>query len=237
MLGVQATPKRFGVSHNTTIGPRFSERKVLMKKFVIGTFCAALMMAASANANLIITGLGDPDGGEGDILELYATANIADLSIYGIATANNSGSLAASPSSTLAGGTLNAGDFYYVTTDLPDFLQFFGFSADEDLNLSINGNDTIGLYENGALIDRVLADADDSDVHGDGWIYRNDGSGPNTAYNASEWTIEPNSLASSNDSTNAASTTPMPVGTYVPEPTTGLLLVLGALGLGFVRRR
>ncbi len=207
------------------------------KKLSTAFITALLTLTASSISQgaLIISGLGDPDGGSGDILELYATTAIPDLTLYSIATANNSDSLSG-PGTTLAAGSLAAGAFYYITTDFVDFAAFVGFSADEDLNININGNDTVGLYLSGTLTDRVLADADATDIHGDGWIYRNTGNGPNTTYTPSEWTITRDSLGSSTTSTNAASATPMPIGTYaIPEPSTALLSAFGVLAL--LRRR
>ncbi|MEM6506075.1 MAG: PEP-CTERM sorting domain-containing protein [Planctomycetota bacterium] len=209
-----------------------------MNRTVFGFTAVALLAAGSSNASLIITGLADPDGGTGDVLELYATSAIADLSAYNLRKAFNDTSLgdASNDTFTLAATSLAAGEFYYLTTDDTDFTQFMGFDADEEwTGLSINGNDTVGLYLGTTLIDRVLGDADDTDIHGDGWIYRNDSEGPNTTYTPSEWTATLNSLDSSNNETNAGSTTPFPTGTYVPEPTSLALLGLG--GLLVARRR
>jgi hypothetical protein len=212
-----------------------------MKKFI---WAIALCFACAnfAQADLIITGLVDPDGGTGDALELFALDDISDLSIYGIETVSNGNDDSNnSPDSTFATGSLNAGDFYYVTSDDEDFTRFFGFDADEDLNININGNDAVLLYQNGTVIDTVLSASDGTDIHGDGWIYRNDDEGPNTSFSIAEWTVAIDSLGSSNDSTNAESQTPAPLGTYsvsaVPEPATAVLFGLAGLGLCVVRRR
>jgi hypothetical protein len=212
-----------------------------MKKFLSLIVAAVVVMGGSVEGDLIITGLADPDGGTGDALELYAVADIADLSIYGLETAANSNSSTGSPSSTLATGSLAAGDFYYVTSDDEDFTRFFGFDADEDLNININGNDAVLLYQSGNVIDTVLDDGDDTDVHGDGWIYRNDDEGPNTTFTLSEWTASTDVLGNSNSSTNADSTTPFPIGTYtrvaaIPEPSSIALFGLASVA-GIVRRR
>lgn len=216
---------------------RHGESLSTMKKIAL-TLLAVAGLAAGANASLIITGLADPDGGSGDILELYSTTAIPDLSAYSLESAANANSLAGTLEFTLSSGSLAAGEFYYLTTDQADFTQFLGFAADDVWGgLSINGNDTVGLYNGSTLIDRVLGDSDDSDVHGDGWIYRKDGEGPNGTFTASEWTAFTNVLGSSNDQTNAGSSSPFPLGTYaIPEPGSALLFGLGLSTLIFVRR-
>jgi hypothetical protein len=202
------------------------------KKMMLGAaLTAGLGMAGTANAGLILTGVGDPDGGSGDIVELYATTNIADLSIYGIEVASNGAS--ASGVELALSGSASAGDYLYATTDDTDFQQFLGFAADFSTTPGHNGDDVILLYENASIIDAYGVVGTDGTgeawENSDGWAYRKDGTGPSSTFNISDWTITPSSLGSSNDETNAGSSTPMPVGTYIPEPASLALLGLGGL--------
>ena len=214
-------------------------------------YCPLLLSAllpGMATGSLLITGVGDPNGGTGDIIELYATADVADLSIYGIETANN-GAAAGGVEFSLS-GSASAGDFLYLTTDQLDFTQFFGFAADVvDGDISFNGDDSVYLYQSGAIID-VLGYVPNVDFTGlsgdysDGWAYRNDGTGPsgNATTTFSDWDIGVLRLGNSNSETNAASPNPMPIGTFspgtaVPEASEALIVFAGLTGLVFGTRR
>lgn len=199
------------------------------------------LTAGTANADLIITGVmdGPLSGGTPKAVELYATADIADLSIYGIELVSNAGSTGGAVETAFSGSML-AGEFYYVASEAPNFTAVFGFAPDlvtGDANH--NGDDDFYIYKNGVAIDTwggsdgVDNTGTDADIL-DSWAYRNDGAGPNTTFTASEWTIAaPNSL----DGLDAAGTAAaVPFGTYqIPEP--GSLALLGLGGLMIARRR
>lgn len=62
----------------------------MVAAYKIGNF---LSKGAQAMSNLVITGIidGPLPGGLPKAIELYASADIADLSIYGVGSANNGG--------------------------------------------------------------------------------------------------------------------------------------------------
>ncbi len=206
---------------------------------------AAFVMAGTASADLILTGIldGPLTNGTPKAIELYATADIPDLSIYGVELVSNAGS-SAGVVETAFSGSLLAGDYYYVASEAPNFTSVFGFAPDLITgDVGHNGDDDLYIYENGVLHD-VWSGSDGVDNTGtttdilDSWAYRVDNTGPSTTFDASEWTItEPNSL----DGLDAAGTNAaVPFGTFtaaaIPEPSS--IALLGLIGLaGATRRR
>ncbi|MBK1833780.1 hypothetical protein [Roseibacillus ishigakijimensis] len=207
-------------------------------KFI--TALSSLAMAASSPAALIITAAydGPLTGGTPKGIEIYATANIADLSIYGLGSANNGGGSDGEeftfPTVSVAQGT-----FLYIASEAVEFANFFGFSPDyTSAAMAINGDDAIEVFMNGAVID-TFGDINTDGTgepweHLDGWAYRVSGTsaGP---FVLADWTFSgPNALDGATD--NASAATPVPIGTYtIPEPTAALLGGLGLLSL--LRRR
>jgi len=217
----------------------------------LGAFAAFGLGASQASADLIITGVfdGPLPGGDPKGVELTATANIADLSIYGLETVSNGGASSGVEEATLPAVSLNAGDnFYVVNGDGTDFLQWFGFAADvvsaAGGAVNHNGDDVIILYEGGSVHDQFGVTGVDGTGEAwetlDGWAYRNNGVAANGgAFNAADWSYSgPNEWdgddGALDDGTNASATPPMPVGTYVPEPASLALIGLG--GLAIIRR-
>ncbi|MEN0003955.1 MAG: nuclease, partial [Bacteroidota bacterium] len=94
----------------------------------------ALLMTTTfvvGQSDLIITGVidGPLPGGTPKAVELYALADIPDLSIYGLGAANNGGG-SDGEEFTFPAVSLAEGSFIYITTDNVQFEAFFGFSAD-----------------------------------------------------------------------------------------------------------
>jgi hypothetical protein len=216
-----------------------------MKKFI---WAIALCFACAnfAQADLIITGTydGPITGGTPKGVELFALNDIADLSIYGVGSANNGGG-SDGEEFTLT-GSASAGDFIYVATEAPNFTTFFGFAPTFTSGaMGINGDDAIELFQNGSVID-VFGDINTDGSgepwdHLDGWAYRVSETTPDgTTFNLSNWTFS-GVDGLEGGGTNATATTPMPIGTFtpaaVPEPTTAVLFGLAGLGLCVVRRR
>ena len=223
----------------------------------IVTLLAAAAATAAAPGSLIITGVfdGPLPGGDPKGVELYATAAIADLSIYGLETASNGGASGGAPEATLPADTLAAGEFYYVSNrDDGDFAQWFGFAANfsgpSGGAVNHNGDDVLLLYQSGAVIDsfgELGVDGSGTPWETlDGWAYRNNGVSANGGtFDAGNWSFSgPNAWdgndhvnGGSDNGTNATATPPFPAGTFqIPEPTSTLLGGLG-LGLLFLLRR
>lgn len=165
---------------------------------------------------LVLTGIidGPLAGGEPKAIELYATSDIADLSIYGIGNANNGGGSDGEEFS--LSGSATAGQYLYIANDAADFQTYFGFAADFTSSVANqNGNDAIELYENGVVIDiygDVSYTGTPSWVFTNRWVYRTTNTGPDgTIYVADNWTFAPANLSGA---TNATANYSMPIGSY-----------------------
>ena len=170
--------------------------------------------------SLIITGVvdGPLPGGLPKVVELYATAEVADLSVYGLGSANNGGGT--DGQELTLSGSAAAGQFLYVASQDGDngMAAFFGIEADfTGAAASINGDDAIELFENGVVIDTF----GEPDVDGtgrpweylDGWAARLPGSAPSPMFDVSQWTFSgPDALDGA--TTNAAAGVPFPLGAY-----------------------
>jgi hypothetical protein len=225
----------------------------MMKNIVATAGVVALMtMGGAAQADLLITGVYDAPlpGGLPKGIEVYATEDIPDLSVYGVETVGNGGTSNGVPDAQFPAGSLSAGDFYYLEHgDGVNFTQWFGFAPDWSLvpgsGVSHNGDDVLIIYESGVVHDQFGETGVDGTGTAweslDGWAYRNDGATANgTAFVATNWYYSgPNAWdgddGALDDGTNALSSPPMPIGTYVPEPASLALVTLG--GLAMLRRR
>ena len=208
------------------------------KRIVLATLFSTTF---ASHGSLIITGVydGPLSGGTPKGIELFATADIADLSIYAVGSANNGGG-SDGEEFTLS-GSATVGQFLYVATESPQFDIFFGILPDFTSGaMSINGDDAVELFQNGGVID-VFGDINTDGTgepwdHLDGWAYRKDGTGPDgTSFNLGNWTFS-GINAFDGETSNASAATPMPIGSYsVPEPSSALLGGIALLGL--IRRR
>lgn len=179
--------------------------------------------------DLIITGIidGPLTGGTPKAIELYATANIADLSLYGVGSANN-GEGSDDAELILSGSAVN-GAFIYVATESTEFNNFFGFSPDFTGGAAnINGDDAIelfydvtGLFSGAESVIDVFGDINvdgtgEAWEYLDGWAYRNNVSGPDgSTFTLANWSFS-GTNALDMESTNGTASTPFPVGTYTP---------------------
>ncbi len=173
--------------------------------------------------SLVIIGVydGPNTGGVPKGVELYALADIADLSLYGISAVYNGvgGSTAGTIAFTFPADALAAGQSIFVSNESTEFTNFFGFAPDYTTGvLNINGDDSVELYENGVIIDTF----GDVNVDGtgtaweylDGWAYRVSNTGPDGTFVIGNWTFSGiNQLEGA--TTNALCTVPYPLGTYV----------------------
>ncbi len=187
------------------------------------TLLMALFMLVGVSTqaqDLVISGVidGPLPGGQPKAIEVYVINNVADMSVYGLGSANNGGG-SDGEEFTFPADSYNAGDFVYVASEDVEFNNWFGFDPDyTDDAANINGDDAIELFMNGGVID-VFGDID-LDGTGepweylDGWAYRVDGTGPdgstfvlgNFSYSGPD--------ALDGETSNASAATPFPVGTY-----------------------
>ncbi|MBI1266887.1 MAG: hypothetical protein GC193_05590 [Cryomorphaceae bacterium] len=191
------------------------------KKYILLLLCFTASALSLEAQNLVLTGVvHGPLAGTPKALELYVIADIPDLSVYGVGTANN-GLGSNGEEFSFPGGTALAGEFIYVVNDGASFSSFFGFDADfidNGLACNFNGNDAIELFENGVVIDTFGL----IDVPGDGtaweytlgWAHRNNETGPDgSSFQLSNWEISALNLFSGTTQNSQASI-PFPIGTY-----------------------
>lgn len=227
------------------------------RRFIsINCLCAATVVALSqADASLIITGVldGPLSGGQPKMIELYATADIADLSTYGLESATNSA--AATAAETPLNGLLNAGEFFYLynadadepaTSPIDRLTGFLGYTPANTIHdpspgggATLNGDDSIILWNNGVIIDRFGNDADADDPgedwdYQDGWAYRINGTGPDETFVMANWTFSGEN-ANDGETDNANASAPFPTGSYqpepIPEPNSLALFAIAVLGM------
>ncbi len=181
---------------------------------------ATATSARATTGDLVITGVvdGPLTGGVPKAIEVYVVNNIADLSIYGLGSANNGGG-SDGEEFTFPAVAATAGDFIYVASESTGFTTFFGFAPDYTSSAaSINGDDAIELFMSGGVVD-VFGDIN-TDGTGqpweylDGWAYRTDGTGQDgTTFILGNWTFSgPNAL--DGETSNGTAATPFPIGTY-----------------------
>ena len=181
----------------------------------------------SVSNSMTLTALydGPYSGGKPKGVEVYIVNNIADLSLYGIGTANNGGGTDGQEY-TFPAVSATAGTFLYVTNDSTGFADFFGFNADfidtqsstgGAAAMTFNGDDAVEIYEQGVIID-LFGDPNNDGTgtaweYLDTWVYRNCSTGPDTAFVVGDWTYSPiNNFDGA--ASNATATLPMPIGTY-----------------------
>ena len=197
-----------------------------MKKSLL--VIVTLLLSISASAQLIITGVydGPLTGGTPKGVEVRVTANIADLSIYGLGSANNGGGTDGEEF-TFPAVAASAGDYIYVASEAPQFTAWFGFAPDYTSGaMSINGDDAVELFMNGGVID-IFGDIN-TDGTGeaweflDGWAYRNMGTGPDgSTFVLANWTFSgPNAL--DGETTNGSAANPFSY-CFISSRTTKLL--------------
>ena len=177
------------------------------------------LIAATCSAQLIITAVYDADlpGGLPKGVELYASEAIADMSTYGIGSANNGGGSGGEEFT--FSGSASEGQYIYVTSDSAEFNQFFGFDADfySDAML-INGDDAVELFKDGSVID-VFGEIDTDGTgqpweYTDGWATRKSGTGPDgSAFTLGNWEYSGVGALDGED-TNDGAAFPVPIMTY-----------------------
>jgi len=206
--------------------------------------CFALI-PQSGSADIVLTGVfdGPLSGGVPKAIELYVINDVADLSEYGVGSANNGGGTDGEEF-TLS-GSATAGDYIYIASESTGFTSYFGFAPTFTSGaMSINGDDAIELFFQGAVADIY----GDINVDGsgqpwdylDGWAYRLDNTGPDgSTFQIGNWDISGINV-NDGQTSNSTAPNPWPIGTYsfnaIPEP--GSFGIIGLVGIvGVIRRR
>jgi len=204
-----------------------------MKKLLM--ILAIMAVACTASAQLVITGVvdGPLPGGLPKCIELYSCGDIADLSVYGLGSANNGGGTDGIEF-TFPADVVAAGTFIYVealnSTYPTSFFDFFGFNADYDGGFAVNhnGDDAIELFLTAGVPDPIVVDVfGDINTDGtgepwdclDGWAKRVTFTGPDgSMFNLANWTFSgPDAL--DGELTNDTAAVPFPLGGYECDPT------------------
>ncbi|WP_420461368.1 ExeM/NucH family extracellular endonuclease [Neolewinella sp.] len=150
-----------------------------------------------AQGQVILTGLldGTGPGATPRALELYVqgTVNLSDYTIQRYANTNTDGTPVQ-----LSGTYTDA--FVYVVNDTDAFVETFGTAGNftnviSSGTVSGNGNDAFTLELGGTIIDQVGGPiGDDASIYTDSYLYRQDGTGPDGDWVATNWTIPGNDL-------------------------------------------
>ena len=193
-----------------------------MKKLLL--ILAITALAASANAQLVITGIYDVDlsGGLPKGCELFACDAIPDLSVYGLGSANNGGG-SDGEEFTFPAVAVDGGTFLYVASEATSFQTWFGFAPDYTIDaMVINGDDAIELFCQGLVFDTFGDIGMDGTgqpwEYADGWAKRLTETGPDgSTFVLADWSFSgPGALDRESD--NATAVTPFPLGNFLCDP-------------------
>ena len=214
-----------------------------LRKWLVAIL-ATPMFASTSSAVLVIAGVTDGDltGGNPKSVILQAAAPIADLSVWGIGSANNGGGTDGQEFA-IPAGTANAGDVIVIAGNTDSF-NFFNDNFVLNFTLllngaaNVNGDDAIELFNNGAVFD-VYGDPNSNTGT---WNYANGF--------ATRSGMGVGAFDQANYTTNAGAFTGLTVQQHidifvaagftqkpVPEPSAGILAVLGCCLVGLRRRR
>jgi hypothetical protein len=214
----------------------------MKRNFSCGLFSigAVVMFAANASASPILTGIVDGPGSTPKGVEVYLDGSYDG---YKIQIESNGGS-DWSDGFTFDATSYTAGLYIVTSTSADTYLTSVYAAANilADSSFNQNGNDAIRIVDTGNnVIDQY---GDPSQVTGssdhsaawdfeDSYAYRLAGTGPDGAFNASNWTFGGNNYYD-----NGGSLGDEGLGAYsVPEPTTLALAGLGLFGWIGIRRR
>lgn len=185
-------------------------------------------------SNLLITGVidGPLAGGLPKAIQFYVLDDIADLSPYGMGSANNGGG-SAGIEFTFPAQFASKGSYLYVATESTGFASYFGFAPDfvSSSAASINGDDAIELFLNGELVD-VFGDVNVDGTEQawdflDGWASRKPGSLSSTTFDPADWIFSgPDAL--DNTATNDGAADPFPTSGFAEAQALVINKVLGS---------
>lgn len=181
----------------------------------------------TANAQIVISAVFDCTltGGTPKGIELYVYEDVADLSIYGVGSANN-GEDTDGQEFDFPAGSASAGDYLYIATESTRFTEWFGFAPDyTSSSMAINGDDAVELFKSGTAFD-VFGDPN-VDGNGEvweyenGWASRNNNVLPSTTFDPNDWTFSGRNALNGEDN-NATAVTPVPIAMVLPVVLTSL---------------
>ncbi len=185
-------------------------------------FLFALLTATHVQAqDLVITGIidGGLAGGLPKGLELYVVNDIADLSVYDLRNATNGNANFGGP--TALSGTAKRGTYLYFATEVPNFTSYFGLAPNFTGSvLNVNGDDVVGLFQGGALIDvfGVLGTDGTGEPwdYLDGWAVRVPGTTASATFTVANFTYSGIDVT---DNTTTAAQAGYPARSYAPAQT------------------
>ena len=212
-------------------------------KWILGAILGPALLATNSHAVFVIAGVtdGDLSGGNPKAIFLQAAAPVADLSQWGVGSANNGGGTDGEEF-TLPAGSANAGDFVIVTgnnTSRDFFVNNFtdNFTVFVNGAANINGDDAIELFNNGSVFDTYgdpnVDGSGESWEYADGFALRT-GGGPG-AFNQGNYQSVNRGFDGLDEAGHVALFVSVAEFTAVPEPGVTALCALGAFGL--LRRR
>jgi hypothetical protein len=203
---------------------------------------APLLLASTSQAAFVISAVtdGDLSGGNPKSIILQAVAPVADLTAWGVGSANNGGG-SDGQEFTLPAGSAATGDVFVIVPNAPsqdffanNFVQDFTILFNNSAN--INGDDAIELFSDGNVVD-IFGDIN-TDGSGEDWEYKDGfaqrlGGGPQ-AFDLANYSVNNGAFDGMNEQEHVAVFAGAGF-TAVPEPSS--VLLIGLAGLGLLRRR